>query len=206
VTGINDKTEFAKLDHRASIGVMEFEITQDHLKLLRKLYFNSTIEPGPGLLYGLAEVDPKRPYGDSDIEGSIAEILSWVDPKDPWAWGVLREADEHHDGPEPSRLEELSAKAKELHHQMPFVLQIVMATGEIRAGVYRKTDRYRSLGWERVPGESDKARERLTAWAIGRRDFLAAETVCTPEQFVIGVGTDGPTTTLADLLLVLGVD
>jgi hypothetical protein len=50
---------------------MEFTLTENHLKLLQKMWVGwSTCE------FGAPEIDPKRPYGNSDVIGDIHEILT----------------------------------------------------------------------------------------------------------------------------------
>lgn len=55
----------------------EFEITEDHLKLVRKMHmgWNEDCFGAPGL-------DCKRPYGDSWVYGDLAEYLG-IEPEDP---------------------------------------------------------------------------------------------------------------------------
>ncbi len=52
-----------------------FTVKPKHLKLLQNLYFTSYDE------YGTACVDGKRPFGDSDVERSMLEILGIIEPK-----------------------------------------------------------------------------------------------------------------------------
>lgn len=54
---------------RNAIGTT-FTVTDDHLKLLRRASVGwSDCE------FGAPEIDPKRPYGNSNVLGDIAEIL-----------------------------------------------------------------------------------------------------------------------------------
>lgn len=51
-------------------GRGRFEVTPEHVKLLQAAYWRvSDVE------YGAPCIDPKRPYGNSDVEGDIGEIL-----------------------------------------------------------------------------------------------------------------------------------
>lgn len=52
----------------------DFYITDDHIKLLKRMYVTWY-----DCEYGAPCVDPKRPYGNSDVEGDICEILKWED-------------------------------------------------------------------------------------------------------------------------------
>jgi hypothetical protein len=46
------------------------KITEDHVKLVSRLNLQ-----WQNCEYGAPEVDPKRPYGNSDVENDIREIL-----------------------------------------------------------------------------------------------------------------------------------
>lgn len=75
------------------------EITNDHLKLLEKVYWQ-----WQDAEYGAPEIDPKRPYGNSDVENDIAELLGW-------------KIFETRDG-EFELSKEQADKASELHHDL----------------------------------------------------------------------------------------
>lgn len=57
-----------------------FLVTEDHLKLLPHLWFNYNDYTE----FGAPEVDPKRPYGNSDVYDDIAEILGIEGELDSW--------------------------------------------------------------------------------------------------------------------------
>lgn len=48
------------------------KIKPEHIKLAKRMYVQ-----WQDCEYGAPEIDPKRPYGNSDVEGDIAEILGW---------------------------------------------------------------------------------------------------------------------------------
>lgn len=51
--------------------INEFNLKEEHIKLLRAMYVGwSDCE------YGAPEIDPKRPYGNSYVEGDVHEILT----------------------------------------------------------------------------------------------------------------------------------
>lgn len=103
-----------------------FELTEDHVKLLRASWVNRELS---GVEYGAAEIDPKRPYGNSAVEHDIAEIL-----------GMEILADEEGDYiPEATR-----TRCRELHEQTPTALQVVLSTGSFEPGVYRMVKSYRN--------------------------------------------------------------
>lgn len=52
--------------------IERFEIKEEHLKLLNNAYVTSNDAE-----YGAPTIDPKRPYGNSFVEGDIAKILGW---------------------------------------------------------------------------------------------------------------------------------
>lgn len=49
-----------------------FEVTEDHLKLLKHSHVMWR-----DMEYGAPMIDPKRPYGNTSVESDIAEILGW---------------------------------------------------------------------------------------------------------------------------------
>lgn len=105
-----------------------FTVTHDHLKLLRMMYVG-----WQDCEYGAPEINPKRPYGNSDVEGDIAEILGWA-----------YEEDEYYGLPE-----DLRGEARDLHRQMQTVLQILLCNLHIYPGKYERKDRY-SIQWSFV--------------------------------------------------------
>ena len=112
-------------DTRALFDVIRdarnFTVTEEHLRLLRRAY----VWWGEGE-FGSPAIDPKRPYGNSNVFRDIAEILdeSYVEPDDeetdlsPDAeWRYLR-----------------------LHVETAIALQIALAAGEFRTGRYVRHD------------------------------------------------------------------
>lgn len=113
----------------------EFNLTEDHITLLRRSYVSPELS---GVETGAAEIDGKRPYGNSDVDLDVAEILGWAD-----APGWDDQLDE--DGQLP---EAWVKKAMELHEQTPVALQIVLSTGSFVPGLYRRSSRYDTTTWE----------------------------------------------------------
>lgn len=110
--------------------VKDFTVTDEHLRLLRHAYvtWDSTE-------FGAPQIDPKRPYGNSSVYGDIAQILrvpesEWADeglfPPVEAEWRFLR-----------------------LHIETAIALQIVLATGEFRAGRYVRDGRWETNRWRR---------------------------------------------------------
>jgi hypothetical protein len=124
-------------DTRALFDVIhqarEFTVTGEHLRLLRRAHvFWDEAE------FGAPSIDPKRPYGNSNVYRDIAEILEvpereWEDEGRDWSldteWRFLR-----------------------LHVETAIALQIGLATGEFRTGRYVRDD-----DWDRHRWRPDEA-------------------------------------------------
>ena len=102
--------------HRARTLIF-FSLTEEHVKLLRQANISWN-----NMEYGAPVIDPKRPYGNSDVELDIACILEMP---------VFR--DQHGQ-------EKLTAKQAEhvggVHRETKTALQIVLATGSFELGDY----------------------------------------------------------------------
>jgi len=105
-----------------------FTVTHDHLKLLRMMHVG-----WQDCEYGAPEINPKRPYGNSDVEDDIADILGWEYEEDSW------------DG----MPADLRAVAHDIHHEMQTVLQILVVNLHIYVGKYERPDRY-GIQWSYV--------------------------------------------------------
>ena len=111
----------------------EFTVTEDHLKLLRHAYVDW--DEGEG--YGAPGINPKKPYGESYVERSIAQILDA--PDEDWIY----------EGGERAYLtDEAAERFTRLHVETIVALQIVLATGEFRLGRYRREAAW-SIDWQR---------------------------------------------------------
>ncbi len=93
----------------AEEGVIEFEVTKEHLKLLRHMYITWDESE-----FGAPAVDPKRPYGNSQVYDDMRAILGEL--------GELYYPEEVLDL---------------LHKQTAIALQIVLKTGKYKATKYR---------------------------------------------------------------------
>jgi hypothetical protein len=91
------------------VSAQRFTLTREHLKLARRMYVE-----WDNCEYGAPAINPKRPYGNSDVEGDIAEILGW-------AW------DRDNDRPEAE-----SARARAIHCEMETVLAILSDAKAVR--------------------------------------------------------------------------
>jgi hypothetical protein len=107
----------------------KFTLTEDHVKLARQMYVR-----WQDCETGAPEIDPKRPYGNSDVPGDIHEILT----------GEMVDNDEVvlNRGQKDSYLE--------LHAEMETALQVILAAGTFEPGHF-EADAY-TARWERVEG------------------------------------------------------
>jgi|ERR1044072_1330746 hypothetical protein len=96
-----------------------FTVTEDHMKLLPHLWFNYNDYTE----FGAPEVDPKRPYGNSDVYGDIAEHLEIVGVEDSWG-DVEYTEDQRYD-------------MLNVHKDMTTVLNIMVRNNGVRPGRYR---------------------------------------------------------------------
>lgn len=106
----------------------QFNLTEDHIKLLRRANVG-----WQRCEFGAPEIDPKRPYGNSFVEGDIAEIL-----------GVELVEDDDGDFDQ-ATCEQLEA----IHKQTHVALEIILATGTFTPGEYVRDDIY-TTEWKLV--------------------------------------------------------
>jgi|CXWL01.1.fsa_nt_gi hypothetical protein len=96
-----------------------FELTRDHIKLLRNAYVS-----WDNCEFGAPCIDPKRPYGNSSVYPDMVRIL----------------------GLKPSYNEEgdldsdTEAYLSDLHGELETALQIVLMTGKFTPGLYQAAD------------------------------------------------------------------
>lgn len=100
---------------------MNFTITEQHLKLLNNMYVS-----WQDTEFGAPEINPKRPYGNSDVYSDIAEILG------------IKHAIPDDDDPEFS--DEQFEMMEKIHKEMEHVLQIICDTLQVSTGEYSKED------------------------------------------------------------------
>ena len=113
----------------------EFMVTEDHLKLLRHLGDGGLYwDPGEG--YGAPYMNPKKPYGNSDVPRDVAGIVGAPD-SDLQQWDDDR-------GP----VAEVEDRYLRLHVEAGIALKIALATGEFRPGRYTRRNA-RSNDWKR---------------------------------------------------------
>lgn len=98
---------------------LTFTLTEDHLRLLRRMYVG-----WDDCEYGAPAIDCKRPYGNSDVDQDICEILGWAFDVDD---GPTREQQDH---------------ARSLHEEMQAVLQILVNGAQLPTGEYVRSATY----------------------------------------------------------------
>lgn len=104
----------------ATTPVKTFVVTEDHLKLLRASYVSWCDTE-----YGAACLDPKRPYGNSDVEDDIPRVLEEFP------------ADAGDETSEPRYTDAQRQRFVQLHKDLEVVLQIVLRTARFEPGTYR---------------------------------------------------------------------
>lgn len=97
-----------------------FYVTEDHLKLLPHLWFDYD----DWTEFGAPEVDPKRPYGNSDVYNDIAEHL-----------GIKPDGEEDSYGDKEFTEVQLRYMLQ-LHKDMTTVLNIMVRNGGVERSAY----------------------------------------------------------------------
>ena len=97
-----------------------FLVTEDHLKLLPHLWFNYN----EWTEFGAPEVDPKRPYGNSDVYDDIAEHLGIEPGGEPDGWGDAEFTQDQRD------------YMLQVHKDMTTVLNIMVRNGGVERAEY----------------------------------------------------------------------
>jgi len=111
---------FCKLER----SITEFEITEQHLNLLRNAHVSWAATE-----FGAPEINPKRPYGNSNVPEDVAELVvpGFV------GWGY--EARETYVNINERDL-------TRLHVETAIALQIILRIGEFRTGRFRRSSWY----------------------------------------------------------------
>lgn len=113
----------------------KFELTADHLTLLQNMYVDwDECETGAPC------INPKRPYGNSNVERDIVIILGWIKTSD------LSIAEDEDD----AELQRLFHKAEELHKDTQTALQICLVTGKFEPGIYEKQMEWDRRSWKKI--------------------------------------------------------
>lgn len=99
-----------------------FTVKPEHVALLRRAYVG-----WDECEFGAPAIDPKRPYGNSDVLRDIREVLGREEAECPHCGEALSLPDDE---------DELT----KLHRETETALQIVLATGSFEPGVYEASD------------------------------------------------------------------
>ena len=105
----------------------KFKINEQHLKLLQHAYTS-----WDDCEFGAPEIDPKRPYGNSDVLNDMAQIL----------YGQL--PDEARD----KVVESTSDYLRQLHKELETVLEICLRTQSFEVGEYESEDYMKN--WKKI--------------------------------------------------------
>lgn len=109
---------------------LRFTLTEDHIKLLRRAIVRWDD--------GAPAIDTKRPYGNSDVERDIAEIL------------------DHPVALEEEIPENIIELFDQVHHETATALQVVLSTGTFEPGTYVTSKSYTN-DWHREHEEQVRA-------------------------------------------------
>ena len=124
----------------------EFEIKEEHLKLLKEMSVDWN-----DCEFGAPEIDPKRPYGNSDGVDDVARIIGFKKSKDT----VVFDRDEAKAYGIKDYIEDAEwtkesyEHLNNIHKEMQIVLQIVLSTLSFDKGRYIREDIYTSE-WKKV--------------------------------------------------------
>lgn len=99
----------------------KFRLKMDHVRLLRRMYVG-----WQDCETGAPEIDPKRPYGNSDVANDMAVILG------------LKSQEQVNEDPVSGTETETELLA--VHRETETALQIVLSTGSFDPGDYKCDD------------------------------------------------------------------
>lgn len=122
--------------------INRFEITECHLALMKRMYVGWN-----DCEFGAPEIDPKRPYGNSDVIQDIIEILGTEEIKEgvfqfilygeKW---LLKGEDKYNLYLDGADEEKLIQKLNALHKETQTALQICLTLQQFRTGVFEEVD------------------------------------------------------------------
>jgi hypothetical protein len=98
----------------------KFEVTENHIKLLQRMY----VEWDDSGYDGAPSINLKRPYGNSYVAHDIAEIIGEPFDEDGELSGVQLE------------------NMLDIHQEMDTVLQILLVNLSIQPGIYTRSETY----------------------------------------------------------------
>ena len=119
-----------------------FEVKEEHLKLIRNMNVG-----WHDAEFGAPEIDPKRPFGNSDVLQDMVEILGVKKVRENLSRIELFGKEYFIINDEMET--DLETVLNNLHNETETVLQIVLHTGQFKPGTYELEDEY-GTDWERV--------------------------------------------------------
>jgi len=128
-------------------NLLAFELKEEHIKLLTNMYVGwSDCE------FGAPEINPKRPYGDSDGVNDVAEVLEIKKIKGNVDGYDEEEAKERLEEYGEEGIEEYLSELdwddktynylRDIHRETEIALQIVLKTKSFEIGTYEREDNY----------------------------------------------------------------
>ena len=120
----------------------KFTVTGDHLLLMKELEMDwNDIE------FGAPTVNPKRPYGNTDVCKDMLKILDWE-----ISVSINDGPGEPFDIDNDDLPETLEETLEEIHKELETVLQICLSTGSFEAGTYQLGEHYK---WRKCNGQEN---------------------------------------------------
>lgn len=114
-----------------------FELTKEHVELLSNAYVDW--EHGE---CGAPAIDPKRPYGNGDMERDVCQILGWFDYDD------ASDAEQELFSEGGGKYEKLWKRAEKIHLETETALQIILKFKTFKPGKFQRECSWEE--WERV--------------------------------------------------------
>lgn len=108
----------------------EFKLTSKHIKLISHFYIDWY-----DCEFGAPCVDPKRPFGNSDVISDIGRILN-IEPLEEESPGEFIFSDEQ------------SEYILKWYHELQTALQIVLCTKSFKPGLYIQKEKYNDRSWK----------------------------------------------------------
>lgn len=124
-------------------------MTEEHIKLLQRMYVGWDHAE-----FGAPKIDPKRPYGNGDVQRDISEILGWQIPDEEENFLAYCDWQD---------------RTYAIHQETLVALQIILVTRSFATGQYAQKDQYSQRSWVHAedPEERDFVGQALAAVDAG---------------------------------------
>ena len=116
-----------------------FTISPEHLKLLKHVCID-----WDNCEFGAPCINPKRPYGNSDVYNDMLDILGWRGKCTYKIKGISYAMEFNGELPE-----EVTKILDKLHKELETVLQICLVTQSFKVGKY-ETEKYDYDKWKKI--------------------------------------------------------